>query len=130
MGTFRYTVEVGPGPGGPFAHVEAMVDTGATFSQFPRSVLTPLGITAAERQDFKLADGRTVARDVAVVTVRLDGRTRPTVCVIAEDGGPALLGAVTLETFGLAADPVNRRLIRAELYLLALQPRREFLASR
>ncbi len=118
MGTFRHTIEVGSGPAGPFASVEAVVDTGATFSQFPRSVLTSLGISPVEQQEFTLADARKVVRDIAVVTVRLDRRTRPTVCVVADDGSPALLGAVTLETFGLAADPVNRRLVRAELYLL------------
>ena len=52
------------------------------------------------------------------MTVRLDGRVLPTVCVMADDGQPALLGAVTLETFGLTVDPVNRRLVPAELYLL------------
>ena len=118
MVTFRQMVEVGPGPAGPFVPVEAVVDTGATFSQFPRSVLASLGVVPIEQQEFTLADARKVVRDIAAVSVRLDGRTRPTVCVIADDGSPALLGAVTLETFGLAADPVNRRLVRAELYLL------------
>ncbi len=118
MGTFRHNVEIGPGPAGPFMSVEAVVDTGATFSQFPRSALAPLGITPLEQQEFTLADARKVMRDIAIVTVRLDGRTRPTVCVVADDGSPSLLGVVTLETFGLAADPVNRRLVRAELYLL------------
>jgi hypothetical protein len=42
----------------------------------------------------------------------------PTVCIIADDGQLTLLGAVTQETFGLAADPVNRRLVPAELFLL------------
>ncbi len=118
MGTFRQVVEIGPSDAGPFEPVEAVVDTGATFSQFPRSLLSRLGVRPIEQQEFTLADGRRVAREVAVVTVRLGGRTRPTVCVVGDEGVPALLGAVTLESFGLAADPVNRRLVPAELYLL------------
>lgn len=53
--------------------------------------------------------------------MRLDGRTRPTVCVIDDAAPHALLGAVTLEEFGLAADPVNRRLIPAPKYLALAQ---------
>jgi predicted aspartyl protease len=111
-------VEVGPSDAGPFERVEAVVETGATFSQFPRSLLARMGVRPVEEQEFTLADGRRVRREVAVVTVRLEGRTRPTVCVVGDDGVPSLLGALTLQMFGLAADPVNRRLIPAELYLL------------
>ncbi len=125
MGTFRYSMEVGRSDAGPFEQVEAVVDTGATFSQFPRSLLARLGVTPVEQREFTLADSRRIVRDIAIVTVRLEGRTRPTVCVVGEDGGPSLLGAVTLETFGLAADPVNRRLIQAELYLFQCVPPKE-----
>jgi len=31
--------------------------------------------------------------------------------VFGEDGGPLLLGAVTLEEFGLGVDPVARKLV-------------------
>jgi clan AA aspartic protease len=118
MGTFRHTVEVARDPSGPFVPIEAMVDTGATFSQFARSILAPLGVTPLGQRTFTLADGRRVMREIAAVTIRLEGNVLPTVCIIADDGQPALLGAVTLETFGLAADPVNRRLVPAELFLL------------
>jgi predicted aspartyl protease len=77
-----------------------------------------LGIAAQERDQFVLADGRRVERDVASCLVRLNGRVRSTVCVI-DDGAPETrLGAVTLEEFGLAVDPVNRRLVKAEKYLV------------
>lgn len=118
MGTFRYSMEVGRSDTGPFEQVEAVVDPGATFSLFPRSLLARLGVSPVEQREFTLADSRRIVRDIAIVSVRLEGRTRPTVSVVGEDGGPSLLGAVTLETFGLAANPVNRRLIPAELFLL------------
>jgi clan AA aspartic protease len=118
MGTFRCTVEIAATGDGPFERVEALVDTGATYSQFPRSLLARLGVSPHDRAEFVLADGRTVLRDLATVVVRLEGRVRHVLCVVGDDGTEPLLGATTLELFGLAADPVNRRLVRATLYLL------------
>jgi len=117
MGTFRQHIEVGSSEAGPFAPVEALVDTRATYTLLPRAVVAPLGVRPREREEFILADGRMVEREIAIVVVRLDGRTRPTVCVIDDVAPNALLGAVTLEEFGLAVDPVNRRLIPAPKYL-------------
>lgn len=65
-----------------------------------------------------MADGRTVTREVAEVYVRLNGHVRSTICVVREEGMPTLLGAYTLEGFGLTADPVNKRLVETTLYLL------------
>lgn len=118
MGTFRCTVEIGAAESGPFEQVDALVDTGATYSQSPRSILARLGISPHDRAEFVLADGRTVLRDLATVVLRLEGRVRHVLCTVGDDGTEPLLGATTLELFGLAADPVNRRLIRATLYLL------------
>lgn len=117
MGAFRQRIEFAARPDGPVVSADALVDTGATDTLVPRSVVATIGVTAQERDSFVLADGRRVERDVAIGLVRLDGRIRPTVCVI-DDGAPAsLLGAVTLEEFGLAVNPVNRRLVKAEKYL-------------
>jgi clan AA aspartic protease len=116
------SIEVGLSDVGPFAPVEALVDTGATYTLLPRAVVAPLGVRSQEREEFILADGRTVEREIAIVVVRHDGRTRPTACVIDDAAPNALLGAVTLEEFGLAADPVNRRLIPAPKYLAWQRP--------
>jgi clan AA aspartic protease len=122
MGTFCYQIEVGTSRGGPFIPVDAVVDTGATYSQIPRPVLQRLGIDPITRRDFTTADGTTTSREIAELYVRLDGQVRSTICVIGEAGMPALLGAYTLEGFGLTADPVNRRLVETELSLLAMAP--------
>lgn len=115
MGTFRHPVELSATAAGPFITVQAVVDTGATYSVFPRTLLTQLGVVPQEQAKFILADGRRIMRDLAIVTARIEGRVRPGVCVVGEDGAEPLLGAVTLESFGLAADPVNRRLVPAPL---------------
>ncbi len=39
------------------------------------------------------------------------GQTLPTLVVFGDEGSIPLLGAYTLEGFGLAADPINRRLV-------------------
>jgi predicted aspartyl protease len=66
-----------------------------------------------------LADGRVIEREIAIITMRLDGQIQPTVCVVGDDDTEPLLGAVTLEQFGRAADPLNRLLVPVpHLYLL------------
>ncbi len=119
MGTFRQTMEIASTEAGPFTSVDAVVDTGAVYSWIPRGVLQQLNVAPRGRRRFLLADGRVIERDIAIIAVRLDGQTQPTICVVGDDATEPLLGAVTLEEFGLAADPINRRLVPVpQLYLL------------
>ncbi len=118
MATFRVTIEIGPMDQSRFERIEALVDTGATYTVVPRDVLERLGITPQFRRRFRVADGRVVELDMALVMVRLEGQTLPTICVFGEPGMNALLGAVTLEEFGLGVDPINQRLVPVELLLI------------
>ncbi len=111
MGAFYVTIEIGDPGNRRFEQMEALVSTGATYPVLPRDVLTNLGYIPMERRPFALADGRIVEYDVGVVSLRLDGRTIPVVCVFGEEGCEPLLGAVALENFPLAVDPVHGRLI-------------------
>ncbi|MBI3456098.1 MAG: clan AA aspartic protease [Candidatus Rokubacteria bacterium] len=111
MGTFRVQLEIGDPAGQRFDRVEALVDTGATHTWLPREILERLGVQPEEERPFVLADGRRVAYGIAWVRVRIDGRMSPTIAVFGDPGTEALLGAFTLEGLGLAADPVNRRLV-------------------
>jgi predicted aspartyl protease len=120
MGTFRHPIEVAAREGEPFTVVAGLVDTGATYSLFPRRLLARLGVVPHDRAEFSLADGTTITRELATVVVRLDGKTRHVLCIVGEDPGDALVGATTLELCGLMADPVNRRLVPAPLYLKGL----------
>lgn len=120
MSTFEQRIEVGASETGPFVQVVAVVDTGAFYTLIPKPVLEQLGVSPRSRRQFVLADGRTIERQTAIITVKFDGEVQPTICVIGESGTIPLLGAVTLEEFALAADPVNRRLIPIpRLYLLS-----------
>ena len=60
MGTFRVRIEVGGPDLERFEPVEALVDTGATYTVLPRPLLQELGIAAHTRAPFVLADGREV----------------------------------------------------------------------
>jgi clan AA aspartic protease len=97
--------------GGPFERLEALVDTGATYTWVPKDVLERLGAEPEEQWPFVLADGREVTYPIGGVRLRYAGRTRATVAVFGEPDSEPRLGVVTLEELGLAADPVHRRLI-------------------
>jgi hypothetical protein len=47
------------------------------------------------------------------VLITLEGRTLHTVCLFGDAGDLDVLGACTLEGFGLGVDPVQRKLIPA-----------------
>lgn len=120
MGTFGYPIEIGPLSGDRWDEVEALVDTGATYTGIPRPVLDGLGITPTDRRTLRLANGQTIDRDAGLVLVRLDGRTVATTCIFGDPGSMALLGAVTLEESALAPDPIHRRLLPVTALLASL----------
>ena len=111
MGSFRVSVEVGDPRGERFEPVEALVDTGASYTWLPRSLLERLGHEPEEDRDFVLADGRRVEYGIATALVRMDGRVKPTQVVFGDEGTEPLLGVITLEEFGLGVDALNERLI-------------------
>ncbi|MBI2918313.1 MAG: helix-turn-helix domain-containing protein [Chloroflexi bacterium] len=111
MGTFRQRISIAPLSGGEFQELDALVDTGSTYTFVPRSLTAKLGIMPEDSFPFVLADGRRIEYPVAWVRVRLDGRQSLTICVFGEEDTQPLLGSFTLEAFRLAVDTVNKRLI-------------------
>jgi predicted aspartyl protease len=61
-------------------------------------------------------EDRVTERPAAEVLITLEGRTLHTLCLFAESGDLEVVGAYTLEGFGLAVDPVQRRFIPALQY--------------
>ena len=59
----------------------------------------------------RTADGRRLELPLTEIRFTIDGRSLTTPCLISAREAPALLGAVTLEAFGLAADPVQKTLV-------------------
>ncbi len=118
MGTFHQRIELAAGPSGPFESLDALVDSGATYTLVPRAVLTRLGVAPVDVQTFVIADGSRLERELGEAVVRINGRTRTTVVVFGDDEAESLLGAVTLEEFGLGIDPVGRQLVPVPGYLV------------
>jgi clan AA aspartic protease len=111
VGHFRVPIQVARRGTDRFTALDALVDTGSTYSWVPRDLLEDLGIAPEQEWPFELADGRKVRYPVAWIEIRLEGHEAPTLVVFAPRGAEPILGAFTLEGFLLAADPVNERLI-------------------
>jgi predicted aspartyl protease len=113
MSHFWVPIQVGPreGRGRRSEPLLALVDTGSTYTWVASDLLEELGVEAQQERPFLLADGRLVRYRMGWVQIRLEGVEQPTIVVFAPAGSEPILGVVTLEEFGLAADPVNERLI-------------------
>jgi clan AA aspartic protease len=121
MGQMKVSLTLYPRHGGTPRSLEALVDTGAGYSVIPRPVLEALGCRAHRAQRVIMADGRIEEWQVTQIDVECAGRRTTTPVLMGPPGGPALLGATTLEELGLGIDPLNRRLIPVDLYLATLK---------
>lgn len=122
MGTFTVTIHAGDQHGERYRPIEALVDTGASYTTLPASVLRDLGVTPHSKRAFVLANGEQVTRDIGRTWVKLDGHTEMTIVVFGDDGALPLLGAVTLEEMGLGVDPLARKLIDVPGMLTRIDP--------
>ena len=109
MGTLRMEISVAGLDGANPATVSALVDTGATHSMMPVSLLNRLGITPTRQRTFTMADGRMETYDIGAAMFSVGAEVM--LCPVIFGGeGRYLLGATTLENFDLAVDPVNQKL--------------------
>ena len=120
MGTFSVEIQIGNQDTGEFLQLEAPVDSGAAYTLLPSEMLNRLSVKSVGQRDFELADQRSVRYDVGEARVRLNGDELTLLVVFAPEGTSPLLGATALELFGLAADPVNQRLIPVPALLKTL----------
>ena len=121
MGTYSYSIEVGDPQGNRYETCQALVDTGASYSVLPASLLRRLEVEPHTRELFVLADGREMELDVGRTWIRIDGKSEITLFVFGDEGSEALLGAYTLEGLGLGVDPTNQRLIPTRRFLMAVR---------
>lgn len=97
--------------------VEALVDTGATYSLIPRQVLSKLGLDPVETAEFETADGRTIKRDVCEAVFHWKDRFGTSKVIFGEDSDAPLLGVIVLVSLALQVDPVSRELRPSKLFL-------------
>lgn len=118
MGTFFVEVHLAhPARPDQVEPVKLLVDTGSAYTWVSGTVLRDrLGLAPTMTRRVLTIEGRTVERQAAEILMTLEGQTLHTLCLFGEPGELEVLGAYTLEGFGLAVDPVQRRLIPAILY--------------
>ena len=126
MGLTHVSVKVGnPANGRQTEVVRCLVDSGAIYSLVPRPVLRRLGIRAHSTREFVLANGDVIRRRLATATFEYSGLRGDSMVIVGEPGDDALLGATTLEGFGLVLDPFRRELRPMQLPLKPSRIKRE-----
>ena len=113
MGVFNWPIRLDSIDGERSLEIEAMVDTGASYTIVPSRMLKELDVEPIDKISLVLADGRPVEYDIGEARATINGRSIPALVVFGEDNARALLGAYTLEGLRLAVDPTNGRLIPA-----------------
>ncbi len=112
MGTFSVPVSLAS-PQHPERRqtLDLLVDTGATWTMLPEEVVTQLGLSTLRQRTVTLANGERVTYPAGQVSIQLNGEEGITFFLAGPPGCLPLLGAVTLEEFGLAPDPVRKTLV-------------------
>lgn len=114
VSTFTYPVRVAS-PRVERAQIDVklkcLVDPSAMFSCLPRSQLEGLGLSPTWRVPIVLADGRQEEWGATEILMTIDERTLHTTCLFGPSDSLPFLGAVSLEQFALAVDPLARALV-------------------
>ena len=114
MGTFTQGITLKSASGNGAETLEALVDTGSSFTMVPAAVLERLGVEPHRTVPLRLANGQRERRRIGWVRIELDGMEETTLCVFGEPGSPPIIGAHTLEGFLLAVDTLEQRLVPVE----------------
>ena len=113
MGTFNWPIRLESMDGAKSLEIEAMVDTGASYTIVPSHLLKDIGISPIDKIELVLADGQRIEGDMGRAMATINGRSIPTLVIFGADDARALLGAYTLEGLRLAVDPTHARVVPA-----------------
>lgn len=94
-----------------------LVDSGAHYTVLSADTAQKLGIRPSFVQEFSLADGKIIKREVGSALVRYEDKEIAVPVVIGKKGDSPLLGVTTLEAFGLMLDPFKRKIYHSRLML-------------
>ena len=113
MGSFRVPIEVGGLNSKHTKTVDALVDTGATFSMIPASMLRRMGIEPDATLPFRIATGEIVEYATGGASLPAEGRRRNCRVIV----GPEdyyIMGSTSLGKMLLAVDPMDQCLVPGE----------------
>jgi clan AA aspartic protease len=91
--------------------VDLLVDTGAIYTTLPAAIVAQLALATPYERTVEFANGQRDVWRMGEVRVKLADEEQTTVFLAGPAGCRPLLGAVTLEQFGLAVDPTHQRLV-------------------
>ena len=118
MGAFSVQVNIGDPQRERWTTLDALVDTGASITSSPASVLRDMGVTPLMRQAFRFAQGEVREMDIGQTWVRVEGREVITLVLFNDEGTPPLLGALALEGAFLGVDPIGQRLVPVQSLMM------------
>jgi predicted aspartyl protease len=118
LSAFSVRIGVGSPDGSRFEDIEAIVDSGSSYTWVPGSILERLEVPRTSRMEFETADRRIIVRDRGETRIRLDGKTLTRLVVFGDEDSKPLVGADTLQGFSVAVDPVGERLVPVRAFLL------------
>jgi clan AA aspartic protease len=90
--------------------IEFLIDSGAIFSVVNAKVLEELGIQPIADETFFLTNGEKIVRKRGGAVIRYGEKVGVADVIFGEVDDSNLLGVTTLESLGLALDPLKREL--------------------
>ena len=98
------------GPTGKRTSLQFLVDSGAVYSLLSQKHWQDIELKPKREMNFTLADGSVIMRKIGECLITLQQGEGHTPVILGEAGDESLLGAVTLEIFGLKLNPFQRTL--------------------
>ena len=111
MGETRARVKVYGNSG--WKEIDALVDTGSTFTKIRASFAREIGIEPKYDTTIEFAK-RLVQRKLGLAEIEFNGIRRPVLVAVSPDTEEPLLGYTTLENLELKVNPVTKKLEKAQ----------------
>ena len=111
MGTFHVSITIGDPEGENWVELDAMIDTGASITSVPASILRQLGVSPLMQKRFRFGQGETRTMDVGRTWLRVVDAEIWTQVLFNEENTTPLLGALALGDAYLGVDPIARELV-------------------
>ena len=92
MGTFYWPLEVSSPDGSRWETVSALVDTGASHTVLPASMLRRLGVVPFRTVLYRIGDGRRVEREIGETKTRVNGLQATSIVVFGDEDYTSALG--------------------------------------
>ncbi len=117
MGFIHVDVDVlNPSNSEKSERVRVMVDTGATLSVLPASMLERLGVKRTGRRRFQ-GFGGVITREIGTANMSYADEVAGVTVVFGDEDDPPILGVTALEVLGFAVNPTDGTLNRVDMLI-------------